>query len=184
MTGPAFEARYRADPDPWGTLTDPYERDKRRRTLDACGPGSFTRGLRPRRRSRRLAAELAPRCARLLALDGAPSAIAAARTRLAPYAHAEARVAALPGDLPHGESFTLVVASEILDYLDDAALAATLAWIDAAAAGRRPARRRPLDRHGERPAPRRRRGGGRADDLDGRHRLLADDAFRLEVLDR
>ena len=87
--------------------------------------------LRLRARSgprRALAAELAPRCERLLALDAAPTAVAAAAERLAPFAHAEARVAVVPGDLPARECFDLIVASEVLYYLDAAALAATAAW--------------------------------------------------------
>jgi SAM-dependent methyltransferase len=74
---------------------------------------------------------LAPRCRRLLALDGAPTAAAAATERLAPHAGAEARVATLPADLPDG-AFDLVVASEILYYLDDDAFAATCAWLSRA----------------------------------------------------
>ncbi len=32
-----FEARYRADPDPWGYTTSDYERQKYEATLAACG---------------------------------------------------------------------------------------------------------------------------------------------------
>jgi SAM-dependent methyltransferase len=123
-----FEARYRAAGDPWGTLTDPYELEKRRRALAACGPGPFASACELGAGLGALAAELAPRCERLLALDAAPTAVAAAAERLVPFAHAEARVAVMPDDLPARERFDLIVASEVLYYLDAAALAATAAW--------------------------------------------------------
>jgi trans-aconitate methyltransferase len=126
----AFETRYRTDPDPWETLTSAYEREKRLRTLAACGPGPFAAICDLGAGLGLLAEWLAPRCGRLLALDAAPTAVAAARERLAPLGNAEARVATLPDDLPpDADAFDLVVASEILYYLDDAAFARTLAWL-------------------------------------------------------
>jgi trans-aconitate methyltransferase len=124
----AFEARYRADPDPWQTLTDPYERLKRERTLAACGDGPFAAACDLGAGPGVLAAALAPRCARLLALDGAPTAVAQARRRLAPFPHAEARVATLPSGMPDGP-LDLVVASEILYYLDDIDFHTILRWL-------------------------------------------------------
>ena len=127
----AFEARYRADPDPWRTLTDPYESDKRERTLAACGDGPFASACDLGAGTGVLAAALAPRCAQLLALDGAPTAVAEAERRLAPFPHATARTALLPADLPAGP-FDLVVASEILYYLQDEDFHTTLRWLTAA----------------------------------------------------
>lgn len=124
----AFDARYRADPDPWGTLTDPYEQRKRRQTLDACGPGPFAAAVDLGAGLGALAVELAPRCRALLALDASPTAVAAARRRLAHLPQAQARVAVLPDDLPP-VPFDLVVASEILYYLDRPALDAVLGWL-------------------------------------------------------
>lgn len=60
--------------------------------------------------------------------DGAPTAVAEAARRLAPFPDAEARTATLPGDLPAGP-FELVVASEILYYLGDADFHTTLDWL-------------------------------------------------------
>ena len=128
-TTPAdFEARYRADPDPWRTLTDPYESHKRERTLAACGPGPFRVACDLGAGTGVLAAALAPRCGRLLALDGAPTAVAEAQRRLTPFPHAEARVATLPDGLPAGP-LDLVVASEILYYLDDDPFHMVLDWL-------------------------------------------------------
>lgn len=126
--GTNFEARYRADPDPWRTLTDPYESHKRERTLAACGEGPFASACDLGAGTGVLAAALAPRCDHLLALDGAPTAIAEAQRRLAPFPHAEARVATLPNGLPAGP-LDLVVASEILYYLDDGAFHMVLDWL-------------------------------------------------------
>jgi SAM-dependent methyltransferase len=123
-----FEERYQADPDPWDTLTDPYESDKRERTLAACGEGPFTAVCDLGAGTGLLAAALARHCERLLALDGAPTAVAEAQRRLAPFPGAEARVATLPDGLPDGP-LDLVVASEILYYLDGAAFHAVLDWL-------------------------------------------------------
>ena len=41
MTAAGFEARYRAQGDPWATLTDPVERAKAGAALAACGDGPF-----------------------------------------------------------------------------------------------------------------------------------------------
>jgi SAM-dependent methyltransferase len=131
MTVAAFEARYRAHGDPWGTLTDGYERAKAAATLDACGPGPFASVCDLGAGLGVLSAALAPRSRALLALDGAPTAAAAAATRLAPWPYARAAAATLPDDLPAG-AFDLVVASEILYYLDDGAFAVTLDWLDGA----------------------------------------------------
>jgi trans-aconitate methyltransferase len=132
--GTDFEQRYRADPDPWRTLTDPYESRKRERTLAACGEGPFASACDLGAGTGVLAAALAPRCDRLLALDGAPTAVAEARRRLAPFSHVEARVATLPDGLPAGP-LDLVVASEILYYLDDGAFHMVLDWLPDALTG-------------------------------------------------
>jgi predicted TPR repeat methyltransferase len=127
----AFEERYRAEGDPWGTLSDPAEQAKAAATLDACGEGPFERVCDLGTGIGVLAAALAPRCSALLAIDGAPSAVSAAIRRLAPWPHARAQVAVVPADLPRGR-FDLVVASELLYYLDASDLETTLGWLDGA----------------------------------------------------
>lgn len=127
----AFEERYRSDADPWGTLSDPSEQAKTDATLEACGDGPFERVCDLGTGIGVLAAALAPRCTALVALDGAPTAVAAALRRLAPFPHARAQVAVVPDDLPSGR-FDLVVASELLYYLSTEDLEATLRWLDGA----------------------------------------------------
>jgi len=128
-----FEDRYRAEGDPWATLTDPTERAKAAAVLEACGEGPFAAVCDLGAGLGLIAAALAPRSRSLLALDAAPTAVAAAAGRLAPWPGARAEVAVLPDDLP-GETFDLVVASEVLYYLAPAAFAATLRWLDGAVA--------------------------------------------------
>jgi hypothetical protein len=125
MQAADFEARYRREGDPWGYRDRPYERDKYARTLAACGAGPFAAALELGGSIGEFSALLAPRCRRLVSVDASPTAVAAARDRLAALPQAEPRLGTLPGDLPDGH-YDLVVASEILYYLAPAALAATL----------------------------------------------------------
>jgi SAM-dependent methyltransferase len=131
VSAAAVEARYRAEGDPWATLTDPAERAKAAAALAACGEGPFAAVCDLGAGLGVLAAALAPRARALLALDAAPTAVAAAAERLAPWPRAQARVATLPDDLPAG-AFDLVVASEILYYLPGPAFAATVDWLERA----------------------------------------------------
>jgi LmbE family N-acetylglucosaminyl deacetylase len=120
-----FAELYEAGADPWDAAGSWYERRKRAVALTclpneryglavepACGIGVFTR-------------ELAGRCDRLLAFDPVPEAVRQAEAGVADLAHARVTTGALPGDLP-AEPTDLVVFSEILYYLDDADLAATV----------------------------------------------------------
>jgi predicted TPR repeat methyltransferase len=124
----SFEARYQAEADPWQTLASEYEAGKRERTLAACGPGPFGAVADLGAGLGLLSEALAPRCEHLIAVDGSRTAARATRLRLRPFGHAEVLVGAIPEVLPEGR-FDLVVASEVLYYLDDGALAATLSWI-------------------------------------------------------
>jgi len=129
-----FEARYQAEGDPWRTLSDPAERAKAEAVLAACGEGPFASVVDLGAGLGVLAAALAPRSRRLLALDAAPTAVAAAAGRLARWPGARAEVAVFPDDLPGG-SFDLVVASEVLYYLAPVAFAATTkTWLSYARA--------------------------------------------------
>ena len=129
MSAYDFEARYRADPDPWGYRSSPYERIKYAATLEACGTGPFTCALELGGSIGVFSARLAPRCDALLTIDFSPSAVRAAQAELAPYPHARAILGRIPEDLPSG-CFDLVVASEVLYYLDEQTLVATLAAIE------------------------------------------------------
>ncbi|MEV4422988.1 SAM-dependent methyltransferase [Patulibacter sp. NPDC049589] len=112
-----FEARFRADPDPWRYEASAYERAKYARTLDACGPGPFPRALELGAANGVFSALLAKRCEELVTIDFSPTAVGLARERLAGAAHVTVLQGTIPDDLPLGDGFDLVVASEVLYYL-------------------------------------------------------------------
>ena len=128
MTAEDFEARYRADPDPWGYLASEYERDKYAATLAACGPGPFACALELGASIGVFSELLAPRCERLVTVDVSPTAVASARARLARCPAAEPIAGAIPSAVPPLQ-YDLVVASEILYYLSDDELAGTLSLL-------------------------------------------------------
>ena len=128
MTAEDFEARYRAEQDPWGYLASEYERRKYAATLAACGPGPFACALELGASIGVFSAMLASKCDRLVTVDVSPTAVARARSRLANQPAVEPLLGAIPAAVPRLE-FDLVVASEILYYLTDDELAGTLALL-------------------------------------------------------
>ncbi len=125
-----FEARYRADPDPWKYISSDYERQKYEATLAACGLGPFAHALELGGSIGVFSELLAPRCERLTTIDAAPTAVAAARRRLAGVPHVDVILGEIPGALPEAR-LDLVVASEILYYLTASELARTLGRLEA-----------------------------------------------------
>jgi SAM-dependent methyltransferase len=125
MTAAEFERRYRRDGDPWGYRSSDYEHAKYDATLSACGPGPFASALELGGSIGVFSALLAPRCHALTTIDFSPTAVAAARAALGGFSHVQAIIGEIPGAIGPGEH-DLVVASEILYYLDDDALTATL----------------------------------------------------------
>jgi SAM-dependent methyltransferase len=129
----SFDAKYAADPDPWGYTSSAYERDKYAATLAAlpcplgatlevaCSIGVFT-------------ALLAPRCERVLAIDFSSRALALARRRLRGLANVSLRQAAFPEQAPAGP-WDAIVCSEVLYYLDAPALARAFDWLERALRG-------------------------------------------------
>ncbi|MFZ1994554.1 MAG: SAM-dependent methyltransferase [Solirubrobacteraceae bacterium] len=125
-----FEAQYRADPDPWAYRASAYEQAKYAATLAACGPGPFADALELGASIGVFSGRLAPRCRRLTTIDYSPTAVRRARVALTAHPQARAMLGAIPEDLPEGR-YDLVLASEILYYLDAAALARTLETLEA-----------------------------------------------------
>lgn len=123
-----FESLY-ADGDPWDAGSW-YERRKRAIVLASLPRAHYRHGFEPGCGAGELSAGLAERCDRLDSSDPVPEAVTRARAGR-PDAHVE--VAALPDGVPDGP-LDLVVFSEVLYYLDDAAVAATLDRVLAAAA--------------------------------------------------
>ncbi|MGA9856687.1 MAG: SAM-dependent methyltransferase [Solirubrobacteraceae bacterium] len=129
MTAADFEARYRSDPDPWSYTTSGYERDKYAATLAACGSGPFEAALELGASIGVFTELLAPRCRSLVTVDAAESAVAQARSRLAGRSSVSVILGTLPGAIGAGD-YDLVVASEILYYLDESELARTLTALE------------------------------------------------------
>ena len=125
MSQSDFEERYRTDPDPWSYATSAYEREKYAATLAACGNPPFGSALELGSSIGIFSALLAPHCRSLVTIDGAPTAVSAARERLAGFETVQTILGTIPDAIPDG-SYDLVVASEILYYLQPAALTGTL----------------------------------------------------------
>jgi SAM-dependent methyltransferase len=125
LTETDFERRYQDDPDPWSYETSEYERRKYDATLGACGDGPFERALELGASIGVFSVRLAPRCRSLVTVDAAPTAVANARHRLAGLPQVQPVLGAIPDAIPDA-TFDLVVASEILYYLQPDVLSATL----------------------------------------------------------
>jgi predicted TPR repeat methyltransferase len=161
MTATEFDDRYREQGDPWGYESSGYERAKYRQTLAACGPGPIDSALELGGSIGVFTTMLAPRCRTLTSIDFAPTAVSEARGRLRSHPNAHALLGTIPDAIPAGP-FDLVVASEILYYLDDGALEATL---DAVAGATQPGAR-VVAVHWRTPGPE------RPKDANGVHRAL------------
>ncbi len=110
-----------ADGDPWDTGSW-YERRKRAVVLASLPRARYRYGFEPGCGAGELSTGLAERCDRLDSSDPVPEAVERAR---AARPGAGVHVAALPDGVPDGP-LDLVVFSEVLYYLDDATVAATL----------------------------------------------------------
>jgi SAM-dependent methyltransferase len=124
-----FDRLYARDPDPWGFASSRYEAVKYDATIAALDGRRFGSALELGASIGVLSARLAPLCDELLAIDVAEAALARARERLAGAANVRFERREIPEQFPAGP-FDLIVASEVLYYLDEPAFAATLDAID------------------------------------------------------
>ncbi|WP_170219504.1 bifunctional PIG-L family deacetylase/class I SAM-dependent methyltransferase [Nocardioides litoris] len=118
----ALDELHAASADPWGVDRRWYERRKRDLVLAALPRERFRLAVEVGCSTGALAADLLPRCDRLVALDASPTAVAAARGRLP---GADVRRAAVPQDWPRdvaSGSADLVVLSEVGYFLSPAGL--------------------------------------------------------------
>ncbi len=116
-----FESLYTANPDPWRFASSDYERGKYAATLAALPDRRFASALEVGCSIGVLTQQLAMRCDSLLALDVAEAALVQARARC-PTVRFERR--AVPDEWPPGH-FDLIMFSEVLYYLDSAAIRTT-----------------------------------------------------------
>lgn len=122
MTEPDyFDGLYADKEDPWDLATSLYEQRKRELLLASLPRARYRTAFEPGCAVGVTTAALALRCDRMLAMDGAASAVAQARARVAAVApHVDVARGWLPDDWPRG-LFDLVVVSELLYYLDGTA---------------------------------------------------------------
>lgn len=108
-----FEAKYRADIDPWRFRTSLYEREKYHATLDALIKNKYHQGLEVGCSIGVFTALLAPRCRRLVAIDSSETALAEAKRQK--LANVRFERAVLPDEFPTGR-YDLIILSEVLYY--------------------------------------------------------------------
>ena len=124
-----FETLYAASDDPWDVRGAWYEQRKRAILLASLGKPRYRSAFEPGCGNGEMSIALAGRCERLLACDGAASALAAARRRAPDAATRGIRFEErrLPADWPRDETFDLIVLSELAYYFDEDAIASMLA---------------------------------------------------------
>ncbi len=124
-----FERLYANSLDPWDFETSGYERKKYRHTLESLGDRTFRRALEAGCSIGVFTEMLAPRCDELLAVDASDRAVSAARKRLEKSPNVRVERRTLPEETPEG-AFDLIVASEVLYYLDREAMLETLRLLE------------------------------------------------------
>ena len=126
-----FEDVYRANDDPWGFATSPYEREKYAATLAALPRQTYQNGFEIGCSIGVLTRRLATRCERLLSVDVVESVLEQARERNRDLPQARFVRMVVPDEFPD-EAFDLVVVSEVGYYWSRDALQAAKARISAA----------------------------------------------------
>ena len=118
-----FDRIYAESDDPWRYETSPYERAKYADTLAAV-PERVSAGLEVGCSIGVMTALLAPRCTRLLALDGAAAAVLRTRRRCAALPQVEVLHGRVPDQVPAAPEggWDLVLLSEMLYFLSAADL--------------------------------------------------------------
>jgi LmbE family N-acetylglucosaminyl deacetylase len=129
-----FAQLYAAADDPWHVADSWYERRKRLLLLASLPRERYGTVVEPGCGLGLLTRELAARCDRLQAFDPVPDAVARTARAVADLSHVDVYSGSVPGGLPAGP-VDLLVYSELLYYLDDADLTAT---IEASASALRP----------------------------------------------
>lgn len=112
-----FDRMYRADADPWGFATSPYEQARYAATLAWLRAPRYHRAFEPACSIGVLTDRLAERCDHVVACDVSPRACELARERLAHRSGVDVVEGAVPDWWPDG-TFDLVVLSELAYYWD------------------------------------------------------------------
>lgn len=123
-----------ADADPWATRTSWYEHRKRAVLLAALPAERYRHAAEPACGTGVLTRELAARCDRVTASDFSALAVTQTIAATTGLAHVDVDRLALPTDAALPAGIDLAVLSEVLYYLSDADLAATVDRLAAAVA--------------------------------------------------
>lgn len=123
-----FERLYHESPDPWGYRTSDYEREKYAATLAALPKGSHGLCLEVGCSIGVFTGLLAARCEHVVAIDFSLGALQLARLHLQGMRNVDLLRAGFPEETPPG-SWDLIVCSEILYYLQPAALDEAVGWL-------------------------------------------------------
>jgi LmbE family N-acetylglucosaminyl deacetylase len=129
-----FAQLYAADDDPWHVADGWYERRKRKVLLASLPREHYGTAVEPGCGLGLLTRDLAPRCDRLYAFDPVPAAVSRTAAAVGDLSHVDVHNGSIPDGLPVGP-VDLLVYSELLYYLDDTDLTAT---IEASAEALRP----------------------------------------------
>lgn len=113
----AFEQRYREHEDPWRFASSDYELNRYDTTVRNLRRARYSRAFEPGCSVGILTSRLAERCEEVVATEVAPSALARARARCAPFPNVRFELQDLGESMPEGR-FDLVVLSEIGYYFD------------------------------------------------------------------
>lgn len=116
-----FDDVYRANDDPWGFESSPYEREKYAATLAALPRPTYAEAFEIGCSLGVLTAQLAPRCGHLLAVDVTQAPLDKARQRCANWPQVEFQLLRVPDEYP-AQSFDLVLLSEVGYYWSPADL--------------------------------------------------------------
>lgn len=116
-----FDDVYRANDDPWGFESSPYEREKYTATLAALPHLTYAEAFEIGCSLGVLTAQLAPRCGHLLAVDVTEAPLDKARQRCANLPQVEFQLLRVPDEYP-AQSFDLVLLSEVGYYWSPADL--------------------------------------------------------------
>ncbi len=114
---PDFDARYRAEADPFGVHTRWYERRKTACLGAALAAEHYSTVWDAACGVGQVAASLAPRCDRVVATDLSPRAVELTAEHTGPWRHVRALVNALPQVPEPARGADLVVLAEVLYYL-------------------------------------------------------------------
>ena len=107
-----FDQVYAANADPWGFETSPYEQDKYADTLSSLPRPAYKNAFEIGCSLGVLTARLAPRCGRLLAVDGSAAPLARARELCRVLKNVEIQQMQVPDRFPN-DSFDLILVSEV-----------------------------------------------------------------------